>query len=155
MARQETKYGKLIGHIGEEYYYLDDTFSYDGGLRGATGSIMRPVTIEEAQYRRDNWDEDGELWRMAVEAKQTYRGHEDWVEFVLDCDGNDAVFDLSYYDYQEALLDRLDPDRKTYELVECVGGGRCFKPSMKWDELFAPELWKEIVKYESDTVKGG
>lgn len=149
MRKQETKYGKLIGRQGDEYYYLDYTFE-DGTFKGAVGSIMRPVTIEEAEDRRENFDDDGERWQMAVDAGATELGKKEWKEMVLDIDGDEAVFDQSYYEYGEDLLNRIDPKREIYELVECRGGGRCFYFDTKWDELFDPALWKEILKFEKE-----
>ena len=108
--------------------------------RGAVGTIFVPATKREAQDRRDDWDEDGEQWRSAVAAEQTDMSMEEWHECTLGSDGDDVVFDLSYYDLGIELCDKLNAelpeDHDEYELAECVGGGRCFSVDMKWDELY-------------------
>ena len=143
---KETEYGELIGRIGDEYYYLDGVFEYTDSFKGATGSVMRPVTPEEAEQRREDWDDGDEMWKQAVEAGNTTLGADEWHEMVMDVDGDEVIFDFSYCDtYGEDLLERLGEE---YELVECRGGGRCFDYDMKWDELFNTKLWEMIRQYE-------
>ena len=146
-TRTQTNYDKLIGRKGEEYYYLDYVFTHRQDFKGATGSIMRPVTEAEAEERRDDWDSDGEMWRQAVAGESTTLSQEEWQQQALAIDGDDLVFDLSYCcTHGEDLLERLGRDE--YELVECLGGGRCFYTDIEWDELFEPELWELIKEYE-------
>ena len=145
--KNQTDYGKLIGRKGNEYYFLDYTFE-DRDFKGAVGSVMVPVTKEEAEERRDDWDSDGEMWRMAVEAEMTTMGMDEWHEFVLAMDGENHMFDESYCStYGEELLAFLDSEEN--ELVECVGGGRCFYADREFDEIYEPDLWELIKKYES------
>ena len=147
MNKEETQIHKLIGRIGEEYYFCDYVFK-DKNFKGATGTLMHPVTAEEAEELRDNWDKDGELWQEAVANKQTTLGQDDWKKQILYIGDDSVVFDLSYADtYGGKLLDKLGRDN--YELVECIGGGRCFKVDMAWDELFDAETWELIKQYES------
>jgi len=68
---------------------------------------------------------------------------------VLGIDGDEVIFDFSYSGLGEQLLDKIDPKHKEYELVECIGGGRCFDNDMAWDELYEPELWEAIKAIES------
>ncbi|KKM72115.1 hypothetical protein LCGC14_1423730 [marine sediment metagenome] len=151
-TKKQTDYNKLVGRQGDTYYYLDYVFDHGPGssFRGAVGSRMCPVTFADAERRRENFDEDGDEWRAAVQEQQTTLGYDDWCKFVVATDGDDAIFDQSYSDtYGEDLLDRLDPEREEYELVECTGGGRCFNHEDKWDEVFDAELVKVIASYES------
>jgi hypothetical protein len=62
-----------------------------------TADEIEPILRSEAVERCREYLEDGELWRMAVEAKQTELGLEDWVEYVLDNDGELSGFDNSLY----------------------------------------------------------
>lgn len=48
--RNETKYNKLVGRIGDAYIFLDYTFEHSPDFRGATGSSIRPVSRERAGY---------------------------------------------------------------------------------------------------------
>ena len=147
--RDQTTYGKLVGRVENEYYYLEYVFQ-DDTFKGAVGAILIPVSFAEMEERRTIFDDDGELWRAAVEAQQTELSHKDWRDRVLAIDGDDAVIDLSWFcDYGEALLERLDPKHEVYEYTEGIGGGRCFHLDMVWDELYAPDLWEIIKQYET------
>lgn len=146
-------YNKLIGKIGYEYYYLRYVFD-DDGMRGATGSILRAVTMDEAQERRDNWDEDNELWKQAVSNDETTLGADDWHD---QSDGylDECVFDLPNEILSDDLMDILANEYQAVkrnfdiELIESTGGGRCFKPNMQWDKLYNNNLWALIKQYES------
>lgn len=54
--------------------------------------------IEEKQGEKEARErlEDGELWKMAVEANHTTDSLNDWVEEVLDTDGWESMFDFNY-----------------------------------------------------------
>lgn len=149
MNRQEDHYNKLVARIGDGYYFCDYIF-HDDRFKGATGSIMRPVSEAEAEDRRENYDEDGEMWKNAVADDRTTLGKDDWWELVLNTDGDEAVYDLSYADtYGEALMELLHNRGEDVELVECVGGGRCFHEDTEYDEVFDQELLDKINEVES------
>jgi len=63
-----------------------------------TANEFQPITKKEAITQVREGLEDGELWRMAVEAKRTEEGLEDWIETVISNDGELAGFDNSLYD---------------------------------------------------------
>lgn len=46
MARSQVNYRKLVGRVGNEYYFLDYTFE-NGDHKGAVGSIMVLVTKDD------------------------------------------------------------------------------------------------------------
>ena len=149
MDNEETKYNKLIGKIGDEYYFLDHTFNHADNFKGAVGSTMQPLTEEEYNERVDNYfdvDNIREFWQQAVEADKTDMGLDEWIEFVRNTDGEENVIDRSYPNYGEQLKKLLGEE--VFE-VECTGGGRCFEKKMKWDKLFDEKLWEEIKKFES------
>ncbi len=156
--RKQTDYNKLIGRIGDEYYWLEYIFNDENGFKGAVGFSLRPITIEEAEQRREDFDEDNELWKMAVSSGNTELSAEDWHKMVLDIDGDDSVFDMSFFSpYGEELIKKLNADiedeGERYELTEACGCGRHFDIGMKWDELFKPELYKLIEQAEAKEIK--
>lgn len=145
----EIKYNKLVGRIEDRYYYLDRVFQHNDNFKGAVGSIMRPVSFAEASARREEWDDDNELWNHAVANNDTDLGADEWHNMVIEEDGDALVFDLSYANtYGEDLIKFLNED--DIELVECVSGGRCFYTDMAWDELYNHGLWEMIKQYEAN-----
>ena len=144
--RKEEKINKIVGRIGEEFYFCEKFFEYEDSFRGVLGSILVPVSPEEAEERRRNFDEDGKLWRDAVANELTELGHEDWVEETLAENGDEAVFDLVSSEKEAAVIEKVGADK--VELVECVGGGRIFRPDLEWDELYDPALWERIKEFE-------
>lgn len=148
--RKQRDYKKLIGRIGNEYYFLDYIFYNGKDFKGATGSIMSPLTEEEYLERVDNYfdyDNMREFWQQAVEAKRTDLGLDDWIEMVKDTDGENGVIDDSHENtYGEALKEKLG-EEKAFR-IECIGGGRCFDKNQKWDEIFDKKLLKLILKSE-------
>ena len=155
MSRKQTNYNKLVGRIGNEYYFCDYIFRHSPDLKGATATILRPVSHGEYYERMDPTSSDTqdyfvELWRDAVASERTEIGLEEWIEWVLDNDGPDAIFDLSYEhlwdDLREAVPEFTEED---YPVFECISGGRCFSPDMEWDEIYDNKLWQKIKKVEA------
>lgn len=150
--RTQQNYNKLIGRIENEYYFLDYIF-YDGkDFKGATGSVMSPLTEDEYDERVDDYfsyENMREFWQQAVKAKRTDLGLDEWIEEVKNTDGENGVIDDSYSaSYGEILKEKLGNEKAF--MIECVGGGRCFDKKMKWDELFSKTLWEAIKKSETD-----
>lgn len=54
------------------------------------------MTEEEGEEKARESLEDGELWKMAVEAGSTEQSKEDWIDHVLDVDGWEHVLDAEY-----------------------------------------------------------
>jgi len=147
--RKETKIGKLICKIEDEYYFLNYFFNHNDDFKGATGTILRPVSKEEyIEITEDNAEEYlEENWRMAVQGGNTTDGLSDWVEYVKRMDGDGAFFDLSYSEYWEQLR-AIGFDEEDYPVIECRGGGRCFGKETKFDKIFDKKLWKQIREIE-------
>ena len=142
-------YNKLIGRIGSKYYFLDYLFK-DGDFKGATGSVMHPMTKRQYNERVNSYfdpENMREFWMQAVKANSTELGLNDWIQKVKDIDGEEGVIDRSDKNYKEVLQRMLGDS--AFE-VECVGGGRCFDKKMKWDRLFSEILWEEIQEYETN-----
>jgi len=145
-----TKDKKLVGRIDNAYYFCDTIFDYKDGLKGATATVLCPVSRENYEQRIDPSDFDtlscfADCWRGAVQAGTTTKGLEAWVEEVLYIDGDKAVFDFSGFDYWDDLRNAVPKlTEKDYPVFECVGGGRSFSPDMQWDEIYNKELWERI-----------
>jgi hypothetical protein len=148
------EHNKLIGKIGDEYYYLRYIFDRGGGLSGAAGCSFSPVSTDEAQERRDSYDDDNKLWKQAVEGDYTTLGADDWHE--MNPAEDEMLFDLSYRDLANNLMVGILAEEcqrggrdLDIELIECTGGGRCFNANMQWDKLYNRNLWEIIKQYES------
>ena len=155
MNRKQTIYNKLVGRIGNEYYFCDYIFRHDRDFKGATATILRPVLEDEYNERMDPINKDtqdyfGELWRDAVANERTELSLEEWAEWVLNTDGPDAVFDLDDECLWDALREAVPEfTEEDYPVFECISGGRCFSPDMEWDEIYDNKLWQKIKKVEA------
>lgn len=146
-------YNKLIGVIDAEYYFLKYVFDGGHGLKGATGSILRPVTNDEAEERRENYDDDNERWKQAVADDYTTLGAYDYKE--QNPAEDEDIFDLCDRELADNLMailtEEYQSEKRNFdiELIESVGGGSCFKVDMRWDKLYNRNLWELIKQYES------
>lgn len=145
--RTETTYNKLIGRIDNAYYFLDDIFSYAHGLHGATATVLEPVPLDEYEntktvegLRNRGYDD---LWQDAVSGGRTELGLDEWLELILNTDGDEGIWDLSGYDNWDQLRE-IGLTEEEYPIFICTGGGRSFSKDMRWDELYNKELWKKI-----------
>jgi hypothetical protein len=143
---------KLVGRKGGDYYVCDYVFK-EKGLQGATASVFRPVSEEEYEeaYDLDNLiDRFQELWAEAVKDGRTEDSLEEFCQIIADCDGDEALWDLSYYQYWDLIREAVpELTEKEYPILECVGGGRSFHRDMVWDVLYDAEVWALIRKYET------
>jgi len=62
------------------------------------GFVVEPILLEDAHREVREYLEDGEAWREAVKSERTQLGLYDWVESVIDNDGQLAGFDNSLFD---------------------------------------------------------
>lgn len=71
----------------EELHELDQ--DYNGNYTMCCGSTEWTWRDRESEAEEEvrEYLEDGELWRMAVEAEQTIRSLDDWIEEVINIDG--------------------------------------------------------------------
>lgn len=147
-------YNRLVGRIDDEYFYLRYVFNDGKGFRGATGTALSPVTMHDAEIRREDFDQDNELWKQAVANNETTLSADDWHD-TYDGDVDECVFDLSHRELAEDLINILAEEYKQenkrfdIELAECIESGRCFTENMKWDKLYNRNLWAIIGQYES------
>jgi len=151
MQRKRKVIGKLVGRINEGYYFCVDIFWCSSGLQGANGIILRPVSKEEYKCYTQGKGLLNVLeipWRKAVERKETIKGLKEWAKEVYKNGGDKVIFDLSGSEYWGQLR-KLGLNENDYPIFECVGRGRCFKPHMKFNEVYDKELWEKIKKAEN------
>lgn len=149
--KQQTNYNKLVGRTGDEYYFCDYIFTHADDFKGATGSVLRPVSkaeYEERTSQEELEDRFSDVWREAVASGSTTDSLSVWVEQAFDIDGDEMVFDLSYSRYWDQLRE-LGFNDEEYPLFECTGGGRCFSKDIKFDEVYDQGLLNKIIAIES------
>jgi len=154
-TKKQTDIKKLVGRIGNDYYICDYLFKHSDGFKGATATVLCPVSSDHYTERTDPESEIAvdyfeEIWRESVKAGNTTQSLKEFVEEVLAVDGDEAVFDLSGYEYW-GLIREAEPElnENDYPVFECIGGGRSFDPKMKWDKLYDKQLWQKIKEIES------
>jgi hypothetical protein len=160
---KQDDYCKVVAQNGNgELIMLDYIFDDGDGFKGATGSIFRPVSVDEhdERYSIEGLKNHGygDLWKSAVQEGQTEDSLDDWLQDVLDMDGVESVFDLSFSLQIEAEVNRLVKegklkpeyaDREQYPFFEYVSSGRCFDKDDKYETVFEPELLKKIRAIET------
>lgn len=89
----------LVGITNEnELYFLEISPKYEEQKHfSMTGFTVSPISEDAGEREARERLEDGEQWRMAVEAGHTCAGLKDWVEEVLNLDGWQHVLDCSLY----------------------------------------------------------
>ena len=154
---------KLVGRDENgDYYWLDYVFDDGNGFRGAVGSTFHPVSEAEKEKRMnpENAREHFRgLWQEAVKAGSTEESLDDYVQNLIDIDGIDAFFDLSYYDagckvaeiYNSEHSKDARPPEDLAEFSECTGGGRCFDYKIKWEKIYDKDALDLGLSYEKKT----
>lgn len=133
-CNMQTQVKKLVGRIDNSYYICDTLFEHADDFKGATATVLCPVTRNDYEDRTDPYNSDTieyfeECWKMAVQAGATTDSLEGWVENVLMVDDDEAVFDFSGYEYWELLRETVpELTEEDYPVLECIGGGRSFSP---------------------------
>jgi hypothetical protein len=128
------------------------------------------ITEEEGEQRVREYLEDGELWRMAVEAENTTQSLEDWVEEVLSVDGWEVQLDssyfgeyegVSYYSTWDSFGASIDDFKKEFKILLIsqedldliIASDKLhikdFKKYTKKDKELFGKIKELIVKYES------
>lgn len=152
---KRTTYNMVVGVKDGEIYLLNGIFDHGNGFKGATGSILRPVTADEVEERRDlEYVKDvyGYLWQEAVADGSTEISLNEYIEdIIFYCDGHFPGHDDSDIEHlDDDFISTYFPDAETFE---CVGGGRCFSTNMKFDVLVSQDLLDIIELYENKPVE--
>ena len=164
------EYNILVGRIGDEYYFLDKIFKYNDGFKGATGTVVMPVSKE---YFEQATSEEGILERY-VDAM----GEDEWIstlgldreDFKDEDDLMKAIEDGIYQLYLNGELNYFEEvgsdlenqlralpkfaSSEEYPLFEVIGGGRVFSKDREFDEIYNQELFDKIKEIEQ-YAKGG
>jgi len=159
MMRQATTYNKLVARRDNEFLFCDDIFDYgDNGLKGATGTVLRPVPKDEYEERTSEQglvDYLGELWQGTVQAGDTKMGKAEWCQYVYDSDGDDVLYDFSGSNLWEQLR-AIGYSEDEYPVIECIGGGRCFSSDdTSYDEVYDDALLEKIRGIEQRVTQVG
>lgn len=169
-GRQKDDYNKLVGSIDSEYYFVDYIFNDADGFKGATGTIVMPVSKQYYDYATS---EEGILERY-----MDAMGEDEWLNTLgLDRDDfededemikaiEDGIYDLYRvgelnpfeevsYELEEQMRQLPEfSDSDEYPLFETIGGGRIFDKDRKFDKIYDQELYDKIRKIE-EFGKGG
>lgn len=73
------------------------TADTNGKYVSVTANEIEPIKKQDAIDQNREYLEDGELWKMSVQSGKTYLGLNDWVEMVINNDGDLCFFDNSLY----------------------------------------------------------
>lgn len=156
MARKRDWIMKLVGKDTDgSFVFCESIFEYEDGLKGAAGFTLRPITEEEYERRTDPEDPDTldyfeEFWCDAVRAGWTRESLEEYTKRVLAKDGDNIVFDLSYFWDVENQLRDIGYSEEDYPIFECIGSGRCFDKDSKYEVVYDSELLDRIRKIEEN-----
>lgn len=152
--RQQTDYNKLVGRKGDEYYFCDYIFDHGDNFKGATGTVLVPISKDEYEERTSEdglLDYLGEHWQGAVSSGETEMSKSEWVQWVYDVDGDDALFDFSGSNLWDQLRE-IGITEEEFPVIQCQGGGRCFGRFEDFDEIYDQELWEKIQAIESQQI---
>jgi hypothetical protein len=82
----------------DELYFLEiDPKSATHDYFAMSGFTVTPLNYGEAVEQTRERLEDGELWRMAVEDKSTTLELDEWIDYVLETDGEISMIDNSHF----------------------------------------------------------
>lgn len=138
-----TTYNIVIGITEEnEIYLLNSIFDDGKGFKGATGSVLVPVSQDYIDERNDIdsiIDNYGYLWTEAVASGTTTDSEEDYMQAVVD--SSEGYFlghdESDVHHIKDSFKDEHFPDAETFE---CIGGGRIFDRGMKFKTVLRQDL---------------
>ncbi len=151
----QTQIKKLVGRIGNEYYFCDTLFRHIFVSSRRRHTILCPVNEEDYENKIDAGNPETielfeDCWKQAVQAGSTTDSLDSYVEMVLNNNGDAAIFDFSGSEYWDDLRKAIPVlTEEDYPVFDCRGGGRSFSPDMKWDEIYDKNLWQQIKEIET------
>lgn len=164
----------LVGRKDNEYWFVDSVFWHDANFYGCTGSIVCPISEEQAEdelsvdqledrfydywYERAIEDIQEGCENCAGEPNNDgcedcgYQSLRRFCEDIVRYDGYDAVFDYPGHAYEEVLRDLLvsDDDPSRVETVDHSGCGRIFGNDGvdDFDEVYNLAALEACLAYE-------
>lgn len=165
MTRTSDKINKIVGIRDGAVYVLEETFQYgDGGMKGAVGYSMVPLTQKEIDIASDPQNLR-DLWVEAVKEDGTDLGLNEWVEsleYGMNSDQyypfEDTSFRTEFKDLLENSSTKIkkkiqeffgveDEDYVDWSVCSC---GRCFSADDEWDEVLDKGALKIIRQFEGE-----
>jgi hypothetical protein len=155
MARKEKKINKVIGKTADgDFYCCEDIFRYSDNFKGATGTVLRPVSLAEYENAEnpdnpDTRDRFLDLWKEVVQAGCTENGFDDWLKMLLATDFPECSFDVggdAFWDEIRKIESDLTEEK--FPIFDCIGCGRIFSKDKKFEIIYEPEILKQILRSE-------
>jgi hypothetical protein len=135
-----------------ELYFLEVEPKHEGHNYFAMSSFtVKPTPKEDAERLNREMLEDGELWKQEVEAGNTELGLSEWVDYVIDSDGDLCMIDNSLFDEEV----EVDGDTYIFESGSCGQHEEhdlkhCFIPEQTFNDLMS--IWKEHHLKEVEVI---
>lgn len=153
--RKEINYNKPVGIKDGSIYFLNYVFDHFDGFRGATGTVLDPITKDYIDnISNEDWIEySRDLWKSAVETNSTENSLEDFSEQIkADSEIDGLKFpghDYSYFELHDEAKKHFDSNVETFH---CCGGGRCFNLELlnSFDKVIDQNLIDLIKSYETE-----
>lgn len=154
-TEKRTNIDKCVGIKDNTLYILNSVFKHSEDFKGATGSMLSPITQEyidsmnSLDYAKDNYDY---LWRESVASNITEKSLDEYIEDLIaetrcNTDSEYVGHDTSdIHLVPEDIKEKYFPEAATFK---CIGGGRCFDHDMEFDIVLDQGLLDLINKYET------
>lgn len=131
MAREATKYNLIVIEKGNTFTVLDESFTYDDGFKGLTGSEFEIVSIEDFYAQIVPYlDDDKKVLKYYAD---NFGGVTS--EMIDGVDSSEEglkelFYDLSYSELWDSFREQLGLNEEQAYIFDCIGGGRCFDKDM-------------------------
>jgi hypothetical protein len=155
--KEQINYYKPVGIKDGSIYFLDYVFNHADGFRGATGTVLDPITSEYIKnITNEDWVEySRDLWKSAVETGSTEDSLEDYAKLIQE---DSEISGLLYPGHDNSYSELYDEAKKHFdyevETFNCCGGGRCFDLELlnSFDKVIDQNLIDLIKSYEVEKV---
>lgn len=161
---------RLVARDGNEFIFVDKAFDTGGDnpLFGATGTRMRPISVDEKERRKEEYKDPEWSPYHHIYTEQVENGLDmswsEWIDREFQREGEyRMLFDPSYaHKYRETVkeltLGELSwysgesenaSDSPTWYDVECTGGGRMFHMKDRdFDRVYDETLLNVVQRVE-------
>jgi hypothetical protein len=146
---EKQDFDQLVGIKDGVFHFLDYVFEHDGGMRGAVGTRIVPVSKQHYENRKDEYydPEWSPLKKVYEETDYDDMTFEEFVDSQFRQWGRELILDFSGYEHKETVQEYTD----AWE-IECIGGGRMFGSDISpsdYDTVVNEHLIDVIREYES------